>query len=334
MNVAVDAMGGDYAPGVVVQGAVDSALEFGIQVTLVGDEGLMERARVGRAGLPDKGTKLAKISRKKDARRPERLLRLRVRNRSFWSRPVRRGRRHTTRSRPPGTGGDRITGRVGFHVRRFPSRSGSRRRVAAHRVVEIVAQVIFPGPHQLDRGAQSQRQTDRLGHRILVVAAPEFPAHRRHVHDHRLAGQTGDPAGDGVGSLRVSRQNETALTVARFLASHPKVSKVYYPFLESHPHYAVATRQMRGGGGVVSFETKGTLRSAKNLIDSLKLCYVGPSLGGVETLITHPAMVSYYDYTRKERYALGIKDTLFRLAVGIEDVEDIIEDLERGLSKI
>ncbi len=134
--------------------------------------------------------------------------------------------------------------------------------------------------------------------------------------------------------LRVSRQNETALTVARFLASHPKVSKVYYPFLESHPHYAVATRQMRGGGGVVSFETKGTLRSAKNLIDSLKLCYVGPSLGGVETLITHPAMVSYYDYTRKERYALGIKDTLFRLAVGIEDVEDIIEDLERGLSKI
>ena len=134
--------------------------------------------------------------------------------------------------------------------------------------------------------------------------------------------------------LRVARQNETALAVARFLESHPKVSKVYYPFLENHPHYAVATEQMRGGGGVVSFETKGTLRSAKNLIDSLKLCYVGPSLGGVETLITHPAMISYYDYTRKERYALGIKDTLFRLAVGIEDVEDIIDDLERGLSKI
>jgi len=134
--------------------------------------------------------------------------------------------------------------------------------------------------------------------------------------------------------LRVARQNETALTVARFLESHPRIMRVYYPFLESHPHYNVATEQMRGGGGVVSFETKGTLSSAKKLIDSLKLCYVGPSLGGVETLITHPAMVSYYDYTRKERYALGIKDTLFRLAVGIEDVEDIIEDLERGLAKI
>ena len=91
---------------------------------------------------------------------------------------------------------------------------------------------------------------------------------------------------------------------------------------------------MRGGGGVVTFETRGTLRSAKQLLDALRLCFIGPSLGGVETLITHPAMVSYYDYTRKERYALGIKDTLFRLAVGIEDAEDIINDLDRGLSRI
>jgi cystathionine gamma-synthase len=134
--------------------------------------------------------------------------------------------------------------------------------------------------------------------------------------------------------LRVARQNETALSVARFLESHPKVTKVYYPFLESHSHYAVATDQMKGGGGVVTFETKGNLQSAKRLLDALKLCYIGPSLGGVETLITHPAMVSYYDYSRKDRYALGIKDTLFRLAVGIEDVQDIIEDLDRGLSRV
>jgi len=134
--------------------------------------------------------------------------------------------------------------------------------------------------------------------------------------------------------LRVARQNETALTIARFLESHPKITRVYYPFLENHPHYAIATEQMRGGGGVVTFETKGTLRSAKQLLDALRLCYIGPSLGGVETLITHPAMVSYYDYTRKDRYALGIKDTLFRLAVGIEDAQDIINDLDRGLSKI
>jgi cystathionine gamma-synthase len=88
---------------------------------------------------------------------------------------------------------------------------------------------------------------------------------------------------------------------------------------------------MRGGGGVVTFEIKGNIKTAKGFLDALKLCYIGPSLGGVETLITHPALVSYYDYTRKQRYELGITDTLFRLAVGIEDVADLIGDLERAL---
>ncbi|HOK67451.1 MAG TPA: aminotransferase class I/II-fold pyridoxal phosphate-dependent enzyme [Anaerohalosphaeraceae bacterium] len=134
--------------------------------------------------------------------------------------------------------------------------------------------------------------------------------------------------------LRVAKQNETALKVARYLEGHRKIRRVYYPFLESHPHYAVAKSQMSGGGGVVTFETKGTLRAAKRFLDALRLCYIGPSLGGVETLITHPALVSYYDYSRKERYELGITDTLFRLAVGIEDAEDIIADLERGLRKL
>ena len=133
--------------------------------------------------------------------------------------------------------------------------------------------------------------------------------------------------------LRVQRQNESALTVARFLENHPQVKRVYYPFLESHPHYRVAKEQMKGGGGVVTFEIKGGIGTAKRFLDSLKLCYIGPSLGGVETLITHPALVSYYDYTRKERYKLGITDTLFRLAVGIEDVGDIIADLERALKQ-
>jgi cystathionine gamma-synthase len=131
--------------------------------------------------------------------------------------------------------------------------------------------------------------------------------------------------------LRVKKQNDTALQVAEFLESHPRVRRVYYPFLESHPHYDVAKEQMSGGGGVVTFEIKGSLSTAKRFLDALELCYIGPSLGGVETLITHPALVSYYDYTRKDRYKLGITDTLFRLAVGIEDVEDIIADLERGL---
>jgi cystathionine gamma-synthase len=133
--------------------------------------------------------------------------------------------------------------------------------------------------------------------------------------------------------LRVRKQNETALKVAEFLENHRRVKRVYYPFLKSHPHYEVAKEQMAGGGGVVTFETKGNLNSAKRFLDTLRLCYIGPSLGGVETLITHPALVTYYDCTRKERYELGITDTLFRLAVGIEDVEDIIDDLERALKK-
>ena len=90
---------------------------------------------------------------------------------------------------------------------------------------------------------------------------------------------------------------------------------------------------MTGGGGVVTFEIKGTLSDAKRFLDALKLCYIGPSLGGVETLITHPALVSYYDYSRKQRYKLGITDTLFRLAVGIEDVGDLIDDLAQALRK-
>jgi cystathionine gamma-synthase len=133
--------------------------------------------------------------------------------------------------------------------------------------------------------------------------------------------------------LRVARQNETALAVAKFLEAHPQVKKVYYPFLPSHRHYKVAKAQMAGGGGVVSFDIKGTLATARRFLDALKLCYIGPSLGGVETLITHPALVSYYDYSRRERYELGITDTLFRLAVGIEDADDIIADLRQALAK-
>ena len=133
--------------------------------------------------------------------------------------------------------------------------------------------------------------------------------------------------------LRVKKQNESALEIAQFLENHPRIRKVYYPFLESHRHYKIAKAQMTGGGGVVTFEIKGNLSAAKRFLDALKLCYIGPSFGGVETLITHPALVTYYDYTRKARYELGISDTLFRLAVGLEDVEDLIEDLNRALRR-
>jgi len=133
--------------------------------------------------------------------------------------------------------------------------------------------------------------------------------------------------------LRVEHQNRSALAVARFLEGHAGIQRVYYPFLESHRHYRIAKEQMVGGGGVVSFDIKGDLETAKRFMDALELIYIAPSLGGVETLITHPATVSYYDYTREARYELGITDTLFRLSVGIEDVRDIIGDIERALKK-
>ena len=134
--------------------------------------------------------------------------------------------------------------------------------------------------------------------------------------------------------LRVKTQNESSLKIAEYLDKHPKIEHAYYPFLKSHAHYDIARTQMKGGGGVVTFTIKGDLDAAKRFMDSLEMIYIAPSLGGVETLITHPATVTYYRYTREQRYELGIVDNLFRLAVGIEDVDDIIADLENGFAKI
>ncbi len=133
--------------------------------------------------------------------------------------------------------------------------------------------------------------------------------------------------------LRVARANATAQTVAEFLDGHPAVKRVYYPGLPKHPHHDVAKAQMSGFGGVVTFDIKGGLATAKRFLDALKLCFIAPSLGGVETLITHPATVSYYHESRRRRYALGITDTLIRLAVGVEDEEDIVADLDQALRR-
>ena len=133
---------------------------------------------------------------------------------------------------------------------------------------------------------------------------------------------------------RVRIQNESTLKIAAHLEKHPKIERVYYPFLKSHTHHKIAVEQMAGGGGVVSFLIKGDLDGAKRFLNALEMIYIGPSLGGVETLITHPALVTYYDYTREKRYELGITDTLFRLSVGLEDIDDILDDLEKGFSKI
>jgi len=133
--------------------------------------------------------------------------------------------------------------------------------------------------------------------------------------------------------LRMAAQNNTAMTVAQYLEKHPAVKRVYYPGLPSHPHHDIAKKQMSGFGGVITFDIKGRLAQAKRFLDSLKLCFIAPSLGGVETLITHPALVSYYSHTKKERLALGITDSLIRLAVGIENPDDIIADLDQALKR-
>lgn len=135
-------------------------------------------------------------------------------------------------------------------------------------------------------------------------------------------------------ALRVLRQNDTAMTVARLLEAHPKVRQVFYPGLESHVDHCVAKEQMRGFGGLISFEIDGTSEQTRNFVHRLAVPYIAPSLGGVETLVSHPATVSYYDLSRKERLAIGITDQLVRYAVGIEDADQLIGDIERALEEV
>ncbi|MBT3603946.1 MAG: aminotransferase class I/II-fold pyridoxal phosphate-dependent enzyme [Candidatus Latescibacteria bacterium] len=132
--------------------------------------------------------------------------------------------------------------------------------------------------------------------------------------------------------LRVKQQNENALSLATFLNKHPKVEAVYYPGIEDHPQYTRASRLFDGCGGVLSFEVKGSADDADRLMSRLKLSVVAPSLGGVETLITRPVQTSHAGLSREQRKAAGISDKLIRVAVGIEDGEDICADFEQALS--
>jgi cystathionine beta-lyase/cystathionine gamma-synthase len=134
-------------------------------------------------------------------------------------------------------------------------------------------------------------------------------------------------------AVRMRQHDENGRIVAQFLAEHPKIQKVYYPGLKSHPQHELAGRQMSGFGGMISFET-GSLENAKRVLESVRLCTLGESLGGVETLISHPATMTHASVPETERNRLGITDGLVRVSVGIEDVEDIIADLDQALSKI
>jgi cystathionine gamma-synthase len=132
--------------------------------------------------------------------------------------------------------------------------------------------------------------------------------------------------------LRVERQNETALRVARFLRDHPAVAAVHYPGLEDHPGHAVAARQMRGFGGVLSFELEGDPDRLAPFLEALRLAHRAASLGSVATLVGPPAMTSHVEMTLEERAAAGIPETLIRYAVGIENPDDLLADLDGALA--
>ena len=132
--------------------------------------------------------------------------------------------------------------------------------------------------------------------------------------------------------LRVKQQNANALHIARFLTDHPAVARVYYPGLPSHPDYEVAQRQMTGFGGVVSFEVAGDKAATSRFIDRLQIPYIGPTLGGVESIVQQQAL--FISLKEEDRRAAGISDSLVRFAVGIEDPEDLVADLTQALEAV
>jgi len=161
--------------------------------------------------------------------------------------------------------------------------------------------------------------------------------HHREIHGAALAPMSAYLLLRGMKtlSLRVTRQNENAMAIARFLETHPKIDRVFYPGLESHAGHEIARRQMRGFGGMMSFTLKGnSLETVKKFLSGLSLCHKAANLGAVETIAGIPATTSHVECTPEERKTLGIPESLVRYSVGIEDVKDLIEDLTNALSKI
>jgi len=135
-------------------------------------------------------------------------------------------------------------------------------------------------------------------------------------------------------SIRMDAQSENALAIAKFLESHPKVDRVCYPGLASHPQHDLAKRQASGFGAMVWFEVRGGVASGKKIMDSLRLWSLAENLGSVESLVTHPVTMTHADVEEAERKRVGITDGLVRLSVGLEDGEDLIEDLKQALEKV
>ncbi|NTW98202.1 MAG: aminotransferase class I/II-fold pyridoxal phosphate-dependent enzyme, partial [Oscillochloris sp.] len=170
----------------------------------------------------------------------------------------------------------------------------------------------------------------------VVIGAPDLIAPLR--QDQGILGCISDPQsaflllrGLKTFALRMERHNQNGMAVAHFLEAHPQVARVHYPGLPSHPDYEVAIDQMRGFGGVVSFEVEGDLEATARVIDRMRIPYIAPSLGGVESLVEQPALMSFYELTTAQRLAVGMRDNLVRLSCGIEDVDDLIADLAQAL---
>jgi len=135
-------------------------------------------------------------------------------------------------------------------------------------------------------------------------------------------------------ALRMEQHNRAGLAVARMLESHPKIEKVWYPGLESHPDHKIASKQMRGFGSVITFLVKGGEKETLKFIDSLELFLITPSLGGSESLVTQMATMSFFDYPETYRRSIGMVDNLVRIALGLEDTDDLIAVLQQALAKI
>lgn len=134
--------------------------------------------------------------------------------------------------------------------------------------------------------------------------------------------------------LRMKAHCENAMQIARYLEAHSKVERVYYPGLESHPDYELAKKQMHSFGGMISFELRGGLQAGETLLNHVRVMTLAVSLGNTDTLIQHPASMTHSGMPREERLKIGLTDGLVRLSVGIENVEDIIEDLDNALQLV
>jgi len=181
------------------------------------------------------------------------------------------------------------------------------------------------------------------GHADLIAGAAAGDKEKIHTIKmmRRVLGGTLDPhaawlvlRGMKTMGLRVKMQNQNAQALAEYLSGHPKVKVVHYPGLTTHPQHELASRQMTGYGGMMSFELKGSLEDARRLTERLKIGFLAASLGGVETLVSQPAIMTHHQLTQAEREMTGIPETLIRLSVGIEDKEDLISDFEQALASL